>query len=138
MIEGIKLIYHMRAINVSMPSRIVHNKVCVRLGLRLIIADRINRAKDIASSIIPGPLHRGWNHGFGTNLKYLKLGGIEAMVIGKLHDIVDRLEIIREHGILRGLFGFLGERIATYEPRKLIRNLLDPYAKPSKYKRKAS
>ena len=121
----------MRAVDGSMPSRIVHNKVCVRLGLRSIIADCINRAKDIASSIIPGPLHRGWNHGFGTNLKYLKL-------VGKLHNIVDRLEIIRERGILRGLFGFLGERIATYEPRKLIRNLLDPYAKPSKYKRKAS
>jgi len=53
------------------------------------IAKKINEDKDVMSQKMPGIKHRLYNHGIGSNVKYLREYGIRGWIAGVQHDLDD-------------------------------------------------
>lgn len=83
-----------------MPERRVHNRICKENNLDKEVADEVNYFKDRPSQKYIS-LHRGFNHGLLTNLKYLSWG-VEGIAVARLHDRVDRIEGFKKRGGSRG------------------------------------
>ena len=85
-----------------MPLRRKHNRFCFLLGLDRFVANIVNRDEDLPSKDMPGRIHRSFNHGLCTNLKYRRLGGAEAVSCSIAHNILDRFESRRSPFCARG------------------------------------
>lgn len=53
------------------------------------IAKEVNEDKDVMSQKMPGIRHRLYNHGIGSNIKYLRKYGIRGWIAGVQHDLDD-------------------------------------------------
>jgi len=71
-----------------MPTRRKNNRFCHLLGLNKNIANNVNLDKDLPVKDIPTHKHRGLNHGACTNLKYRRLGEVEAVACSIVHNFL--------------------------------------------------
>ena len=53
------------------------------------IIKKVNEDKDIMSQKMPGIIHRLYNHGIGSNVKYLREYGLRGWSAGVQHDLDD-------------------------------------------------
>lgn len=78
-------IHHIRRQNRFMPT--IVDRLFVENNAQ--IARRVNEDKDAMSREFPGIFHRVYNHGIGSNIKYLKKYGIRGLKAGIQHDLDD-------------------------------------------------
>ena len=107
-----------------MPPRRIHNKEAKKYGIDVAVADDVNRRKDVQATKRPGVIHRGYNHGVGTNIKYDRKHGLQGVAAGFIHDSLDRVDGYKKRGLKGSIF--LKERVKTWTFGKGIKNMLDP------------
>ena len=115
-----------------MPDRSTHVREAQKLGIPERTADRVARLKDRPSQSLPGYAHWGFNHGVGTNIKYLCIDGVSGYLASLHHNLLDRLHfaIKTKRRALATSTTFFLARFLTWYPSKMVSNLLVPDPHP--------
>lgn len=87
----------------------------VQYGIKISVANCVNKDKDAPSQKYPGCSHHGFNHGIGTNMKYFQIGR-GGMAMSILHNIDDRIT-------RRCRMSIVIERVRSWYPGKMISNV---------------
>ncbi len=88
-----------------MPIGEIHVRKAQQLCIPEEVASKVTKLKDYPARYLPGYIHRGFNHGLGTNTKYLRIHGIYGVLASIHHNLLDRIGFTGKVG--RRILGFL-------------------------------